>query len=79
MCGLQADGGGGEDEGRAGGGAHRWAQMRQQCLARVLVLSSCMLRLSLPAPCRDPTMPTLAVANALLRKHSDGILDFAQL
>ncbi|EFN51374.1 hypothetical protein CHLNCDRAFT_55206 [Chlorella variabilis] len=28
---------------------------------------------------RDPTMPTLAVANALLRKHSDGILDFAQL
>ncbi|KAL4418939.1 hypothetical protein ABPG77_009119 [Micractinium sp. CCAP 211/92] len=28
---------------------------------------------------RDPAMPTLAVANALQRKHSDGILDFASL
>lgn len=28
---------------------------------------------------RDPAMPTLAVASALQRKHSDGVLDYAQL
>lgn len=28
---------------------------------------------------RDPAMPTLAVASALQRKHSDGILDFSCL
>lgn len=39
---------------------------------------------SLPAAaavplCRDPRMPTLTAYGALQRKHSDGILDFAQL
>jgi hypothetical protein len=29
--------------------------------------------------CRDPAMPTLTVASALQRKHSDGILDFSML
>ncbi|KAI3439131.1 hypothetical protein D9Q98_001539 [Chlorella vulgaris] len=28
---------------------------------------------------RDPTIPTLAAAKALQRKHSDGVLDFAEL
>jgi len=28
---------------------------------------------------RDPAMPTLAVASALQRKHSDGILDYSCL
>jgi hypothetical protein len=37
-------------------------------------------RLSLPPlSCRDPAMPTLTVASALQRKHSDGILDFSML
>lgn len=32
-----------------------------------------------PPLCSDPAMPTLAVASALQRKNSDGILDYAQL
>lgn len=49
-----------------------------------LTLSAChLLRLTgcfpLPWPRSDPAMPTLAVASALQRKHSDGVLDYAQL
>ena len=49
-----------------------------QCMSRALTRPHCHPSFFCRR-CRDPAMPTLTVANALQRKHSDGILDFSML
>ena len=50
-----------------------------QCTPHALTPPMAAPPLPPPLSCRDPAMPTLTVASALQRKHSDGILDFSML